>query len=371
MHQLPTEILLPVFKYLNSKEMVQNMRVCKEWLEVVDENKSLFRRLVLDEEGDLSVLELFDSKSDSQLKEVSMEVKLEKEEVPTFLNLLYKSNETLQILYLSAFHYPNDETFSNLCWKLDNLTDCRIVKGDDELSLKLVEREIQKKKKKMDNSFKVLWTLTASSYEKALSKGPHRFNHLVSVKIGEPINPLRLIAILKQSSETLKTLAIFLDYYDRRVQTSPSLHFPRLEFLDINSWHGFPSWIVIRNSCTIVNRGPQVLPNLPPTSKLWICDFEVVARLEDLCPTLEELRVNTLHLPDEWGERRESFFAMLRQRRQNADQGKEFKGIKMIHLKRLVFPFRLLSTPQLSQMRGLVDEVVDLESVERFIEVEI
>ena len=43
----------------------------------------------------------------------------------------------------------------------------------------------------------------------------------------------------------------------------------------------------------------------------------------------------------------------------------------MIHLKRVVFPFRLLSTPQLSQLKELVEEVVDLESVERFIEVEI
>lgn len=153
-----------------------------------------------------------------------------------------------------------------------------------------------------------------------------------------------------------------------------SIHLPRLEVLDVKRLtypYEFPRWIVPENSCTLINSDDGLLSNLPPVSKLWINGLVSDFLLADLCPTLGELRVYNVDLSDEWGMRNESFISMLRRRKTYVNQGREIEGVKMIHLKRLVFPFRLLDTLQLSQLRELVEEVVDLESVERLIEVEI
>lgn len=49
MDQLSSELLLPIFKCLDSREMVNVMRVRKKWLEIIDENAALWRILILPE----------------------------------------------------------------------------------------------------------------------------------------------------------------------------------------------------------------------------------------------------------------------------------------------------------------------------------
>lgn len=232
MHQLPSEILLASFKHLNSLEMVHMMRVCKDWLEIIDENRNLWRRLVLpakemkedatEERGwGLSLVKLFDNKSNNQLEEVSMDIKIEDQELPTFLDLLDKSNKSLRILYLSAVgnRWLTQEALSDPCWRLSNLTDCRIIRCNDKVLVRLVERDIRKK---MDGC-KVLWTITGSSCRKALSKAPHRFSHLISLKIGYAHKAVDLIATLNHCSQSLKHLAILLHGQEGRLPSFRNL----------------------------------------------------------------------------------------------------------------------------------------------------
>lgn len=47
MDQVSPDLLLTIFKKLNSKEMVSVMRVERKWLQVIDEHKALWRELVL------------------------------------------------------------------------------------------------------------------------------------------------------------------------------------------------------------------------------------------------------------------------------------------------------------------------------------
>lgn len=91
---LPPEILLPIFKTLDSREMVCMMRVSKSWLEVIEENQSLWRRLILpkkekedeeENEWEPSVLELWDQKTSSSLQEVSIHVQLEQKDLEPFV----------------------------------------------------------------------------------------------------------------------------------------------------------------------------------------------------------------------------------------------------------------------------------------------
>lgn len=110
MDQLPSEILLPVFKQLTSIEMVIVLRVCKARYEVIDENKALWRRLVLPkrEPGwDSSIAELFDRKSCSSLQEISMQVmwklKDDSKEMELLMEALERSQETLQVVQLLSY----------------------------------------------------------------------------------------------------------------------------------------------------------------------------------------------------------------------------------------------------------------------------
>jgi len=76
---LPSELLFVAFKWLDGNRVFKIRVVCKQWLDIIDENRAFWQFLVLEKKGDLkwneSVLELFDGKSGSALKEVSLEFK--------------------------------------------------------------------------------------------------------------------------------------------------------------------------------------------------------------------------------------------------------------------------------------------------------
>ena len=56
---------------------------------------------------------------------------------------------------------------------------------------------------------------------------------------------------------------------------------------------------------------------------------------------------------------------------QNVEAGMELDGVKIIPLKALILPFKLVTEGSVPLLRDLVEEVVDLDSSPGFIELEV
>lgn len=374
MHRLSPELLLNVFKRLDSKEMVNIVRVSKDWLKIIDENKSLWRRLVLPERQsrwNTSIVELFHRKSCSSLQEINMQINFFDSQIEEFSSLLKKSENTLHTLYLKGGTHAAI-ALSELCWRLPKLTKCIIVdsKKGHPSPVKFVKPRFPNADGQIQDGLRVLWTVTTSSIERAISEDPCRLDQLVSLKLQDRIECFRLEALLRQSSKTLKHLSCRLR---SREPMPPTLNLPLLEILELqHDETSFPSWLRIPYPCTLIFREPRKLfRDLPPISKLWVRDLRKIRKLATECPNLIELRVDTFDFNVLKHEQRDSLILLLRERKEKVDAGTIFKGLTMTHLIRLVFPVRFLSQSQLSQLKDLVEEVVDLESVDRSFEVEV
>lgn len=368
--------------------MVQVMTICREWLEIIDGNKSLWRGLILPEKQGVwrpykpSVVELFDRKSGSTLKEVEMQIDLKsREEVDTFHELLQKSKESLRTLYLKGPNPNIDALLSHSSWMLPNLSDCRINDGRSFVTLTEIKGMEGNPKTKDSDNFKssanelrLLWINNEFALEEVLEQAPHRCSRLVSLSLQARIKPLAIVPILQGSSQTLKHLAINLNHHGGEAQQpAMTFQFPLLQVLEIELWLLiFPSWISIPPTCTVISRSQHVITDLPPTSNLWLDSLQHV---EDLAisrnPNLVGMRIITFDTLFLRKKAIDEFNLMLRERKDNVEAGMEIEGVKMVHLKRLVFPFKHLNQYQLLQLRELVDEVVELTSAERIIEVEV
>lgn len=370
MTDLTPEILLLVFKKLNSVEIVNVLRVCKDWLEIIEEHKSLWRRLVLPKRENgwgISAVELFDRNSNSSLEKVEMQIKLNWAESKRMMNLLEKSTATLQTLYLSRGHFQGMEDLSELCWRLPNLPSFRMVEYESNIPVNLTEKQTPKEEGK---GFKILWVLTTKTLEEAFSKEPDRFDHLVSLRISKPIKTFRLIKVLIRCPQSLKHLSVHMEN-GYRPQSFATVNLTRLEVLELAVYPNFPSWLRIPSSCTFINGNHGLISSLPQIEKLWIQDLRMVQSLAITCPHLVELRIVKYQSEPLARNDLGALIDALRQRKDNVNAGMEIEGVKMIPLKRLVFPSKILSQSQLSELRDMVVEVVDLESVERLIEVEV
>jgi len=87
---LPPEILLPTLEKLDSVEMCKVRRVCKKWLELVEDIKQLRCKLVVQEEA---------GKVGNSVIRMS-KVYIAEEETDSFKEILQKSNKTLRKLVL-------------------------------------------------------------------------------------------------------------------------------------------------------------------------------------------------------------------------------------------------------------------------------
>lgn len=125
------------------------MRVERKWLQIIDENRALWRELILqsnekDEEEKgwgLQVLQLFVHKSNSTLKRVSMNVAKEVDS-DSFVETLEKSKDTLQVLKIKGKSWDREveEAIEENIWKFPNLEGCRLTSpltSEYNLSLRL------------------------------------------------------------------------------------------------------------------------------------------------------------------------------------------------------------------------------------------
>ena len=84
-----SEMLLEFFKRLDCKERVRARVVCKEWRNIIDQNRSLWRSLDFDvdvnDEAEPKALVLFDEKSQSTLQDVSVQTTQVTNDKPSIL----------------------------------------------------------------------------------------------------------------------------------------------------------------------------------------------------------------------------------------------------------------------------------------------
>ena len=86
---------------------------------------------------------------------------------------------------------------------------------------------------------------------------------------------------------------------------------------------------------------------------------------------LEVGRKDPENFANRYPELIDDLILVLKKRKQQSKGGFEVDGVKMTPLKRLVMPFDQFKAVKLKDLRGLVEELIDLKSVSPFIEVEV
>lgn len=154
------------------------------------------------------------------------------------------------------------------------------------------------------------------------------------------------------------------------------LDFPLLEVLQLSrlntlAGNRFPSWIRIPLEATLCIDSAWVPTSLPSVSTLWLGGLINVEVLTSCCPELVTLRVDGDSYSNYSVGYKDELISTLKTRKGNAEAGMEVSGVKMIPLKTIVLRKCIFGSEQLSEISELVEEVVDLDSVPKFIEVEI
>lgn len=369
---LPSDVLLDVFKTLNSQDMVKMERVSRKWYDVIEENKSLWRRLILPsgKHGwDLPIFERFDEKSESGLVEISLEVGFEEEEeVIPFVELLEKSKKTLQVISITQVLYSDkiDSILSELSWKLPNLVDFRLLDTKHPLGCILLTGQQKQVDKPQTNDgssrLKVLWLVELGTL---FESHPQIFRNLKSLHLVSQVDTEDLRRILESSSKTIKHLSI--GTRNLPPLQLPPLELSRLELLQLRSSCGteYPSWMKIPRSSTIqihnFNSSPWV-------SSLSTSEPGLILVMVERCPTLSVLRVIPNVCAWSTGSKWvcDELIPVLRKRNEDAEAGLERNGIRVVKLKTLIIGFKEVGPEAVDQLKGLVKDVVDLNDVPNY-----
>lgn len=165
MDDLSSTILLPIFKFLDSFEIVKIRPVCRKWWEITEETRSLWRRPILPRRENgwpASTLELFDRKSQSTLKEVSIHLRRRstREARTSLIGCLERSKESLR--FLTMTNLPPESRINGLSWKLPHLVEFKLTYGGSDPRLSLRWNEFEDSNSRLGSvqdlsSLKVLW----------------------------------------------------------------------------------------------------------------------------------------------------------------------------------------------------------------------
>lgn len=300
---LPSEILISIFTRLDCLELVQKKRVCRKYLEIVEENPSLWRSLdLLKEEWNFKspswkpwILNLFDQKSQSSLKEVSIIVKFgQYGEVESFIKTLERSKQTLETLVIvvqaEEGFYETAKALtelSDLTWKLPNLVHCRVIDSrPTPVKLKVISTD----KGPSSTELKVLWiSKSVTLFHSRL----HLLGNLTSLSINLDMSRTDWKRVLEVACSTLRHFKYDFGYEhpESTISNPPFsiLRFPNLKLLQTSG--DPPTWFEIPTSATLISK-VDFVNSSPSVSRLWISRFPVEeGGLLDRCPQITELRL--------------------------------------------------------------------------------
>lgn len=350
---LPPDVLLSIFKKLESNEMLQVRTVCREWLELIDEHKSLWRRLDLmsqeeippdqpfnkqlseemdwggedydedqdpdyveedetedeeldedyedqseeeDEEAErevkkISVLELFDSKSGSSLQKVSMFIDLEERKAEHFIQLLEKNKNTLQFLHLLTLRTSWATIPESFSDLLWKLPNLVECVLMSSSNVKINWVEDKEKSASQPKSSSSLKLLWIPIGDSLFKSHLHLLDNLVSLKIGSHIEMHECRRLLEVPSQSLKHLDLVISF-DGDYYTPPiiaKLELPKLEVFSLKV-QGFMFFPTFMEvPVSLVLVLDKLLLSTPPIFTIWIQSLERLEFLEEDYPALARL----------------------------------------------------------------------------------
>ena len=221
---LAFEALFSIFKCLVSNQVSRLRVVCKSWKEIIDENRPFWQLLVTGRKESLewnqSVLNLFDEKSSSTLKEVFLWLKtrervdflIEEEGVDfsQLLSTLQKSKKTPQRLFLSRLNVDGirlSERFIPHLPEFASLIDLRLCKSMNVHLSRLSQSPERVAGEQSSSPLRILWTATLPGSTQFQSDICQNLSFLVLENARSHSDWRR---ILSRPAQTLKHLSLEL-----------------------------------------------------------------------------------------------------------------------------------------------------------------
>lgn len=373
MDRLSSDLLHLILRSLESSEMVKSRRTSRRFLQVIDESKSNWQHFAVPikfEEWKNEILEQWDVKSGSTLKEVDIKVK-ELEDVDSFIQTLLKSKETLN--YFSIDSSGTEEERDALTRWRKEFPNLLVFKSTNhhlyfESNVELVRGSPQEKETAA--GLQVLWDEKVFHEETAhLTRRRDYTANLTSLSIENGEHPAVWRELLKDCSRNLKHLRIYIPE-EEEVELDP-LEFPKLQVFELKTLGDeFPSWIKFPKTTKLLLSANHVPWGTPSVLELWIgnmnCKTILTGMLANGCPLLETLRIQ-----DTTSRFIAFLLESLKARRTIVQNRFKVDGVEMVPLKTLIINTARLRRATFEEIRHLVDEVVDIEDVHDLIEVEI
>lgn len=377
---LPSDLLLMVLKFIDSKDMVKSRRCCRDWNQLLEEHRSFWKELNLPEQQTIdktqAAITQFDLKSRSGLRTAYMNFI-----VPTdgsfknrlLVDILQRSSSSLQIVCIQmetaiagvlSGHLGgcSIEALPNLVvFRLEvappTIESCRLM-------LKMPVNNTVEPHQQRSN----LKVLSIPSLAFFLSYCPsNRLKNLVSLTLSTG-GSYKTKDFLTKVCTTLKHLQLPPLLVENSDSSSTKIHFPLLEVLELPG-SVFPSWISAPSTLKV--RADSVPDGLPNVSSLWITDLKNIMLLSISCPQLQTLRVQ----PGSWGgpypKDMSDLLMTLHMRSQQALGGGRANGMKFKLLEKLIFPLKTMDHYSMSDFTENDYPIVDSEMEPNFWEVEI
>lgn len=267
--------------------------VSKEWLHLIDATSSLWRKVELvamvdeqSEGGFLTILDVFDEKSRSTLKEVLINRLSTFQNTSRLIETLKRSSQTL--LYLSIhINHPSEsehiEELAELSFKLPKLKDFRLTVGQTDLyshfGVELLEDSHQRKGHDSSLSVSNLKVLWFPGSEELFDSHLHLLDNLSSLSVDWSLSSSDWRAILEDPSKSLKHLKMsYQDDLKGTAQPYP-LKYPCLEVLETHPTLVFPQWLQILPSTTLLLHNNLIPSGLPSIYSLWLMGLSMEQNL--------------------------------------------------------------------------------------------
>lgn len=360
MDRFSLDLLHLVLRWVTSVDVLIARRVCKSWLETIDEHKSFWRALDLSpgsSKHGSSFANLFDRKSESDIRDVQIDWRnKESQDINDVLQTLQKSKFKLRSFYLDVLYAENLGIYPS---QFPKLQDFRLLNSHTfGLPVVLLVDESLNSRE----GLRVLW-------KPLLFDSDHvYFRNLTSLAIEISRTSIEWREILEgRLSNQLKDLRLKVCQGPLGEEGLTPLNFPRLKVLELQSQYNYPGWLGVPFDSVLVINQDTFMSGTPNVAHLWLnlSRLEGWQSINALYPSVATLSIQSefpfVHLLP----------FLLRQRRIKVEDGVEIGGIRMTPIGALLVDFDHFTEEELVFFGTFVGEMIDSKKISNFINVAI